>query len=43
MGLGLFVLAIGLVVCTYGMYMVNLGRKADRERQRPRVHRYKSH
>lgn len=43
MGLGLFVLAIGVVVCTYGMYMVKLGRKADRERRHPRVHRYKTH
>ena len=39
MGFGLFVLAIGVVVCGYGSYMSNLGRKADRERRHTRVSR----
>ena len=39
MGFGLFVTAIGLLVCGYGMYMNNLSRKADRERRHPRVPR----
>jgi len=39
MGFGVVALVLTAAICAYGVHMSNLGRKADRERRHPRVHR----
>lgn len=39
MGFGFLVLVMGSVICAYGMYMCERGRKADRARRHARFHR----
>jgi hypothetical protein len=39
MNLGLFVLLLMAPILVYGGYMTSRGRKHDRERRHPRVHR----